>query len=194
MTWDDEGRVVPDLAERFEVSENGRTYTFTLRDGVRFHDGAAVRRPRRGADVRADAAAEHAEPRRELLRGARGLRGVPRRKGGAPRGRARGRRAYGRRGAARAGRDVPGAAHAELRGARVPQHGRRGRHASAGRAVRRGAVPPRVVRSGSGRAARSARGLPPAGAALPRCSRVDDRHAAADAALPVRGGLAGRAG
>lgn len=42
LTWDREGHVVPDLAERFEVSEDGRTYTLTLRDGVRFHDGAAL--------------------------------------------------------------------------------------------------------------------------------------------------------
>lgn len=42
VTWDDQGRPAPDLAERFEVSEDGRTYTFTLRDGVRFHDGAEL--------------------------------------------------------------------------------------------------------------------------------------------------------
>lgn len=42
LTYDEEGRVVPDLAERFEVAEDGRTYTLTLRDGVRFHDGAEL--------------------------------------------------------------------------------------------------------------------------------------------------------
>lgn len=42
LTWDEEGRVVPDLAERFEISEDGRTYTFTLKPGVRFHDGAGL--------------------------------------------------------------------------------------------------------------------------------------------------------
>jgi peptide/nickel transport system substrate-binding protein len=37
-----EGRIVPRLAERTEVSPDGLTYTFTLRAGVRFHDGAEL--------------------------------------------------------------------------------------------------------------------------------------------------------
>jgi len=39
---DEEGRPVPDLAEDWEVSPDGRTYTFHLRDGVRFHDGTEL--------------------------------------------------------------------------------------------------------------------------------------------------------
>jgi peptide/nickel transport system substrate-binding protein len=37
----DGGRtIVPDLAHKWEVSGDGRTYTFFFRDGVKFHDGA----------------------------------------------------------------------------------------------------------------------------------------------------------
>ncbi len=40
---DNDLQVVADLAERWEVSESGTVYTFTLRDNARFHDGRAVR-------------------------------------------------------------------------------------------------------------------------------------------------------
>ena len=30
---------VPELAERWQIEDDGRTYRFTLRDGVRWHDG-----------------------------------------------------------------------------------------------------------------------------------------------------------
>ena len=35
-------RIVPRLADRWAISSDGRTYTFTLRSGIRFHDGSAV--------------------------------------------------------------------------------------------------------------------------------------------------------
>jgi len=34
-----EGALIPDLADRYEISEDGTTYTFTLRNNLVFHDG-----------------------------------------------------------------------------------------------------------------------------------------------------------
>jgi oligopeptide transport system substrate-binding protein len=42
VQWDENNRVRPNLAESWSVSEDGRTYTFTLKKGVRFHNGREV--------------------------------------------------------------------------------------------------------------------------------------------------------
>ncbi len=42
FTTDGNGRVVPDLVENYTVSADQKTYTLTLRDGVRWHDGQAL--------------------------------------------------------------------------------------------------------------------------------------------------------
>lgn len=46
---DDPARIIPDLAERYETSSDGTTYTFYLRKGVQWHDG----KPFSAADVQA---------------------------------------------------------------------------------------------------------------------------------------------
>jgi len=43
VDFDDAGHIVPDLAERFERSEDGTTYRFFLRDNIFFHDGSPIR-------------------------------------------------------------------------------------------------------------------------------------------------------
>ncbi|MFZ2072718.1 MAG: ABC transporter substrate-binding protein [Minisyncoccia bacterium] len=37
-----DGTLIPDLAEKYEVSKDGLTYTFTLKDKIYFHDGKPV--------------------------------------------------------------------------------------------------------------------------------------------------------
>ncbi len=39
MRKNSEGVLVPDLAEKYEISEDGHMYTFTLKDNLKFHDG-----------------------------------------------------------------------------------------------------------------------------------------------------------
>ena len=48
LTLDTDGRLLPDLAESWEVRDGGRTYLFHLRQGVFWHDG----RPFGSGDVR----------------------------------------------------------------------------------------------------------------------------------------------
>lgn len=37
-----EGTLIPDIAESYELSDDGRTYTFTLRNNAMFHDGKKI--------------------------------------------------------------------------------------------------------------------------------------------------------
>lgn len=42
MTFDEKGELVPGMAEDYEISEDGLTYTFTLRDGIKWSNGDPV--------------------------------------------------------------------------------------------------------------------------------------------------------
>lgn len=43
MAYDMDLNLVPDIAESYEVSDNGLVYTFTIRSEARFHDGKPIR-------------------------------------------------------------------------------------------------------------------------------------------------------
>lgn len=61
------GQIVPWLAERWEVSDDARAYTFTLRDGVTFSDGTPVDSEAVAANL--DSLAEGLGPRASLATG-----------------------------------------------------------------------------------------------------------------------------
>lgn len=42
MKTDGSGKLVPDLADSYEISPDGKTYTFTLRDNLAWHDGTPL--------------------------------------------------------------------------------------------------------------------------------------------------------
>jgi len=42
MRKNESGALIPDLAEKYEVTEDGLTYTFTLKNDIHFHDGKPV--------------------------------------------------------------------------------------------------------------------------------------------------------
>jgi peptide/nickel transport system substrate-binding protein len=43
LAMDAKGQVRPQMAEKWDVSADGLTYTFRLRDGLEWHDGASRR-------------------------------------------------------------------------------------------------------------------------------------------------------
>src|SRR5699024_1131314 len=40
--YNEEGELVPELAENYEMSEDGMTYTFTMKDGLKWSDGTPL--------------------------------------------------------------------------------------------------------------------------------------------------------
>ena len=43
VEYDENNKLVPRLAEKWEVKDGGKTYVFTLRKGVRFHNGRELK-------------------------------------------------------------------------------------------------------------------------------------------------------
>ena len=43
VKWDEKSQVVPNIAEKWDISPDGKTYTFTIRKGVKFHNGREVK-------------------------------------------------------------------------------------------------------------------------------------------------------
>src|SRR5215471_17316998 len=64
--WD---KVIPDLAKSWTISEDGLTYTFLLREGVKFHDGAPLTAEEVVATGPLTVEFHLTEPRGYLLRG-----------------------------------------------------------------------------------------------------------------------------
>ena len=42
VKWDEKNQVVANIAEKWDISPDGRTYTFTIKKGVKFHNGREV--------------------------------------------------------------------------------------------------------------------------------------------------------
>src|SRR5438105_9130739 len=42
LAQDEKGAIQPQMADKYEVSADGKTYTFTLREGLVWHDGNPV--------------------------------------------------------------------------------------------------------------------------------------------------------
>lgn len=42
VTWDEKNEIVPAVAEKWEVQEGGKVYVFTIRKGMKFHNGREV--------------------------------------------------------------------------------------------------------------------------------------------------------
>jgi ABC-type transport system substrate-binding protein len=51
VAYGEDSQVKPLLAEKIAISDDGLTYTFTLRKGVKFHNGAELDLGRRGLEL-----------------------------------------------------------------------------------------------------------------------------------------------
>jgi oligopeptide transport system substrate-binding protein len=76
VTEDARGRLVPGMAERWTVSRDGRTWTFRLRQGLRWSDGTPLDAPQVVASFRRAFAPATAAPFAELFDALRNARAV----------------------------------------------------------------------------------------------------------------------
>ncbi len=67
VTEDSAGRLIPGIAERWEVSADGRTWTFHLREGLRWSNGETLDAPQMVASFRRAFAPKTAAPFAELF-------------------------------------------------------------------------------------------------------------------------------
>jgi len=67
VTEDAHGRLIPGMAQRWTVSRDGRTWTFALRDGLRWSNGEALDAPQIAASFRRAFAPATAAPFGELF-------------------------------------------------------------------------------------------------------------------------------
>ncbi len=173
VEFDENARVIPGIADHWDVDDEGRTYRFVLRHGVRMHDGDELTSDDVVRSVERRSRPVDAQPERELLR----------------------RRRPGRR-----ERPVRGHVSTEGFGCHVPApvgdahaspHVQERRPPILGQLdslrcwpiqARAGRLAPRNEPS-PGKAPR----VLPAGRAVPRCGGVDVQRAGAAPALPVRG-------
>ena len=87
VALDRDMNLVPDIAESWEINDDGNTYTFHLRQGVKFHNGEEVTaadfkysweracRPRTGSPTAATYLNDICRRKGDALRRGRGARG-----------------------------------------------------------------------------------------------------------------------
>jgi ABC-type transport system substrate-binding protein len=74
LRLDEQGRIIPDIAGDWQISEDGRTYTFGIRDGVRFSNGREVTAKDVEFSLKRLLSPEVASPRRWILSHVAGAR------------------------------------------------------------------------------------------------------------------------
>ncbi|HHV42383.1 MAG TPA: glutathione ABC transporter substrate-binding protein, partial [Clostridiaceae bacterium] len=67
VTWDEDMNMTGQLAEDWEVSEDGKTWTFFLREGIKFHDGADFNAEAVEKSIKRMLDPETGSPRRSML-------------------------------------------------------------------------------------------------------------------------------